>query len=60
MSFDPSKFCLKSWFPGTVSTCSLEALQLSVRSETAEAGSYTATMQVSVVCLAKGGGVILL
>lgn len=56
--FASSKFSFKSWFSGTVSTCSLEALQLYVKSHgrRAEACSCTPTTQVAVVCLGGGGG----
>lgn len=53
--FDPSMISFKGWFSGTVNTCSLEELQLCVRScdRGAEAFSYTPTTQVAVVCQVK-------
>lgn len=53
--FDPSLVSFKNWFSGTVGTCSLEELQLCVRSRDrrARAFSYTPTTQVAVVCLVK-------
>lgn len=46
---------LINWFSGTVNTCSLEELQLCVRScdRRAVAFSYTSTTQVAVVCRVK-------
>lgn len=58
----PSRFSLKGWFSGTVSTCWLEELQLYVKSHgrRAEVCSCTPTTQVAVVCLVvvgrRGGG----